>query len=244
MYLLGRLGGHFSGANDINNYGQIVGYSGSDDGSVKSFLWQPVEPGATSGSMIELPALPLGSGGQAFGINARGVVTGWADIEGFPHAFLWISDMPNGIHGQIVDLGRLPGGDVSIGRAVNSGGQVAGEATSPEGDRAFLWSPVSGQPGAGTMIDLGSLGGPASGAYGINDSGQVVGFSSDVSGLAIAFLYTGGTMHDLNALLIEDYDGVTLRAAFDINELGDIVGVAEVNGEGHAFLLTPTDRER
>src|SRR4051812_26533463 len=44
--------------------------------------------------------------------------------------------------------------------------------------------------------DLGTLGGTYSTAYGINDSGQVVGYSRTNDGYEHAFLYDG-TMHDI-----------------------------------------------
>jgi len=50
------------------------------------------------------------------------------------------------------------------------------------------------------MTDLGTLGGTESLARGINDSGQVVGYSATASGHWYAFLYYGGTMADLGTL--------------------------------------------
>ena len=41
------------------------------------------------------------------------------------------------------------------------------------------------------MVDSGTLGGDYSYAYGINDAGEVVGYSQTDSGYAHAFLYDG-----------------------------------------------------
>ena len=85
---------------------------------------------------------------------------------------------------------------------------------------AFLYS-------NGTMTDLGTLpGGLDSEGYGINASGQVVGYSEINSGSDIrAFLYSNGTMTDLNSL-IDPACGWTLLDAYAINDSGQIVGTA------------------
>ncbi len=52
------------------------------------------------------------------------------------------------------------------------------------------------------MTDLGDLGGEESFAKGINDDGQVVGYSDASAGILSphAFVYSGGTMTDLGTL--------------------------------------------
>ena len=69
-----------------------------------------------------------------------------------------------------------------------------------------------------TVTDLGTLGGNLSVAEGINNSGQVVGFSEDLSGNEHAFLYSNGIMTDLGTL------GGNYSFASGINNSGQIVG--------------------
>jgi probable HAF family extracellular repeat protein len=88
------------------------------------------------------------------------------------------------------------------------------------------------------MQDLGTLGGSFSGADGINNSGQVVGYSYTASGQNHGFLWQDGTMSDLNDL-IPAGSGWTLYVAWAINNAGQIVGTGSLNGQTHAFLLTP-----
>ena len=91
------------------------------------------------------------------------------------------------------------------------------------------------------MTDLGTLEGRLySQAAAINASGQVVGSSDVVGGFGVAaFLYAGGTMTDLNSLINPSLNWNLLTAG-GINDDGQIVGVGDVGGEYHAFLLTPT----
>jgi probable HAF family extracellular repeat protein len=92
------------------------------------------------------------------------------------------------------------------------------------------------------MQDLGTLTGyPLSTiANGINDSGQVVGDAENSSYLDHAFLYSSGTMQDLNNL-IRGNSGWTLEEASGINDSGQICGYGiNPSGQTDAFLLTPT----
>ena len=74
---------------------------------------------------------------------------------------------------------------------------------------------------AGQCSDLGTLGGNASVAQAINSAGTR------------AFLYTSGTMLDLNSLVNLN---TTLLSASGINNSGQITAVG---ANQHAYLLTP-----
>jgi probable HAF family extracellular repeat protein len=88
------------------------------------------------------------------------------------------------------------------------------------------------------MSDLGTLGGDFSEGLGINDSGQVVGYSlTTVEGDQHAFVYSGGTMTDLNDLIAPG-SGWTLALSTGINDSGQIVGIGRISGQSHGFLLT------
>src|SRR5690349_12610164 len=70
-----------------------------------------------------------------------------------------------------------------------------------------------------TITDLGTLGGNDSFAYGVNASGQVAGSSFKNGSFDHAFLYSGGTMHDLGVL-----PGTNTSSAASINAGGQVVG--------------------
>ena len=119
-------------------------------------------------------ALDLGTlGGSsltATALNNLGQVVGFSTTaSGATHAFM------TGANGfGLTDLGTL-GGTSSYAADINDAGQVVGRAERADGVvRAF-----STGPGGTGMTDLGVLsGGTTSAATGINNSGQIVGYST------------------------------------------------------------------
>ncbi len=98
---------------------------------------------------------------------------------------------------------------------------------------------------AAILTDLGTLGqGLTSTAKDINDNNQVVGNSWLATSLTSvsdpmlyhAFLWEADQMTDLNDL-VDPASGWLLTDAIAINDNGDIVGTALVNGETHGYLL-------
>jgi probable HAF family extracellular repeat protein len=188
---IGLLPGDLTGgAQGMNARGQVVGYSNDSDYLSHAFLWTPTSPNASSGSMTALGALPGEEYASAYGINASGVVVGEAQIGTDAHAFMWTPSRPNGAVGVMKDIGTL-GGSWSRANAINSAGDVVGvaEAAGPDHfDFAFLYR-------NGTMYDLnGVLPSDVQGvaltvAYGITDSGQIVG-GATVGSHSHAFLLT------------------------------------------------------
>jgi probable HAF family extracellular repeat protein len=135
------------------------------------------------------------------------------------------------------DLGTLPGFTNSIGYAINASGQVAGESRLTGGaSHAFRSSP-NGQPV--TLTDLGTLPGDTySTGIAINALGVLVGTSNVVGGSGPGHPFVYDTqMRNLNTLIpAGDW---MLYGANGINDAGQITGWGIVNGEVHAFRLTP-----
>ena len=222
---------------DINNLGQVVGSSRDSLNRVRAFRTAPNAP-------IDPVTSNLGTLGggwsNATAINDHGQVAGESETAGSAtHAFRTAANAA--INPLTDDLGTL-GGTFSSAAAINLSGQVAGMSTTAAGiNRAFLT-----RPGAAAIDpltdDLGTLDGHTfSLAEGVNDAGDVVGRSwGTVNGLIeeLPFLYTGGEMYDLNALLPAG-SGWRLIDAYDISNAGQIVGYGTNSaGESRAFLLT------
>lgn len=234
---LGTLGGSYSNAYDIDNHGVIVGTSAlpgaPNDLFREAFRY-------AGGSMTGLGTLPGGVGSDAFAINNKGLIGG-ASFEGdvtFPeypfHAVLYRG-------GGVDPLGVSEFGDSAV-YGLNDRGQAVGgmsNLSSPHGSHAFLYD-------HGAILDLGVLDAMQddSIALGINNHGQVVGYSFvsiDPSHYGShAFLYDrDGGIVDLNAL-IDPTSGWVITDASGINDAQQIAATAcrgGVIGECYAVRL-------
>jgi probable HAF family extracellular repeat protein len=188
-------------------------------------------------------AVKLGVG-TAYGMNSGGEVVG---ENGSNHAFLY-----NG--SSMIDLGTLYGSTESVARNINASGQIVGYTgnniacfgvqycpePSPPATYAFLYSngvmtaPLSAVPGIS-----------ASYAYGINDSGQIVGFEYNYSipGTSpdFPFLDNAGSVVGLGALpgaTAATPSGYAYSWATGINNSGQVAGISEGVNYSHAFLYT------
>lgn len=160
--LNGLPGSGYSVAEAINNRGDIVGYS-TTAGVDHAVRWN------ARGVITDLGTLPpRNEGTDAYGINDRGVVVGYAPIRSkVVHAVEWPAN------GAITDLGTNSPLGSTQAQAINNRGFVAG--TTFEIGPSHLNQPVEWTP-SGTITALPT---PPEWAYGdanaINDSGIVVG---------------------------------------------------------------------
>jgi probable HAF family extracellular repeat protein len=172
-------------------------------GAVSVLVIAGVAP-ATAHALAPWRIIDLGAGDEsaAVAINDHGHVVG----QNQHGAFLWRA-------GRLTYLGVL-----GTATDINNNDEVVGYGLMGAGTHAFLWR-------NGTVTDLGVLpGGDNSFAQGINDRGDIVGWSATAPGNwgLRAVLWRNGAMVDLGA----PAGGQSL--ASDINDAGVIVGQ---NGE-------------
>ena len=223
----------------INDSGQIAGYAPFDGIELfHAVRW--------TGTVPEDLGTLGGDTSFAYSINASGQVAGSAntllnDVAGNPayHAVRWTGT-------NIEDLAPLETTD-SIGYAINNSGQIAGyddDSFNPPNHYAVRWtenpSPTPGQPRfIPTRLWKGV-------AYGINNSGTVVGSHPLTNGYTHAFAAFGNTAIDLNGFLPFG-SSWELTDAYGINDNGWITGAGRVilsDSKGfytssHAYILKP-----
>jgi probable HAF family extracellular repeat protein len=253
---LGTLpGGYQSAATDVNDTGQVVGWSDDAGGVPHAVLW------TTAGAVVDIG----GRWSRAAAINDSGQVVCNTQLAFETQAFSWtpqggrvdiglggVSSAAVALSdsGQVVGWARTPtgqrhafswtqaGGTLDLGAlvapgswsdatAVNAAGQVVGRYVTEAGmNHAFSWTPASG------MIDLGTLGYQSSDAYAVNDSGTVVGTSGQ------AFVWTSAT-----GMVALTGSGGSFSSAVAVNGSGQIAGGAQVRPgpsyAWHAMLWSP-----
>ncbi|TAN05604.1 MAG: hypothetical protein EPN38_10595 [Rhodanobacteraceae bacterium] len=235
---LGTLGGPDSTALDINELGQVAGWSytsyhanefGVPD--VRPFVWSVWDR-----KMRDLGTLG-GACAMASAINNRGEVVGYSTLvdNSTLHPFLWTAK------GGMRDLGTL-GGPYAHANASNDRGEVigystmlsAGQAPAYNKGRAFYWY-------KGVMKNLGTFGDAYSDANGINNRGQIVGetFTKDGDSLRGWISDRGGPIVDLNTL-IDPNAGYEIIAGGYITDAG-VIGARALapNGDEHPVMLVP-----
>ena len=204
---------------DINDLSQIAGASqGIFVSNFKATLWN-------EGLVTELDTF-FDDPGPSFAtaINNDGQVVGYSHGSGVITAFLW----KNGTISNIA-------GPRTTAEDINNVGQITGthyvgdlNSSGDEIQHVYLWN-------NGAITDLGQGYSAA-----INDSGIIVGHSieEDYSDRS-ALVWRNGISYKLEDLIVDGFIWDRLLDAQDINNFGQIVGTGIINGQTHAFLLTP-----
>ena len=208
---LDTLGGVGTYASDINISGQVVGHSFTAAGNYHAFI-----TGANGEGMTDLGTLG-GDYSRAYGVNDFGQVVGVSSIAGNAayHAFI---TGPNGV--GMTDLTTLRKVS-SVAYDINNSGQVVGSFSNARNTIQHAF--ITGENGIG-IKDLGAVHGAThTFAGGINDAGQVVGFSGFYDNFS-GYLPGYAFVTDANGLSLTDLGAPIDSIANDINDSGQVVG--------------------
>ena len=149
-----------SAAYDINDNGQIVGFSQTVTGATRATMWNP------DGSKTDLGVATGSQSSIAYAVNNSGHAVGYSEFgDGLRTATLW-----NG--GGAFDLGADMGATgSSVAWDINNNGVVAGQAPlNPGFAKGFVWDSTNGGRTAGGSSTY--MGGAN---YALNDAGVLVG---------------------------------------------------------------------
>lgn len=203
----------------INNTGQIVGawYLRNGMGSL-SFLYD-------NGQTKDLGTLGAKGWAEATSINNAGQIVGSAGTPDGEHAFLYRN-------GVMTDLGTF-GGAHSTATDINDAGIIVGQAEKGDGGyHAFLYKDAQ-------MIDLDTFGANMSFASRINARGEVIGAYVIGYNTLVPFYYSQATGSVKLDTLLDPASGWTMTQVSDINDAGQIIGLARQGDREMPVLLTP-----
>lgn len=208
---IGTLGGGYGIADGINNSGDIVGISNNINGFTHAFR-------LSNGTMIDLDS-ETSNYSRGYDINNSGQITGIVNNRGFIWENGQMSDLGDLFGGAgdttpfaINDLGQIVGYSIlpnstemqpffwqdgvmtsidilsssGYARDINNLGEVVGK----DGDVPFIWDSIGGMRNLNDLLDSSGEDWLLSHAFGVNDSGQIVGFGSNPDGDTHAYLLT------------------------------------------------------
>ena len=200
----------------INSAGTAVGNS-YDSGTMYA--------SRLSGGVLSTYGAP-GTENYLRSINEAGDATGWQRVWN-PSIGMWdisvISLSADGVFSVGPSLGSYWGDDPTAAAVwdINNAGVILGNAANfGDGNSDIFTIDADG------MHNIGTMGGTTALASAINDAGVIVGQStySDANDATHAVRWANGVWTDLGTLAGDDY-GVS-SAVFDINNLGEMVGVS------------------
>lgn len=224
---LGTLGGNQSGAQAINNRGDVVGFGlnkipdpysqfdllflGSSNGTqTRAVLWK-------NGEAHDLQTLG-GPDAMAWFVNQSGQVAGVSYINSIPdsvtgippvHLFLWEKAV-------MKDLGSIGGVGFPSVNGLNNRGEVIGAGPGDENADPFLWD-------GDRLIDmtLEGTGGQFQFANVINDAGEVAGSAAFPGRPQDAAVWNNGVVTDLGTVGSDCY-----AEAWGISSSGQVGGTS------------------
>jgi len=192
--------------------------------AVVSLCTSAAHSAAQTYTVTDLGTISGNSVSRGYALNNAGAVTGTSYTPTAAIAALFSN-------GKVTNISTL-GSNVSVGTAINGSAEIVGWNdfySNPNfNPQAFLYS-----NGRMTSINSPSVFPSGTEAFGINDSGEVVGTGYMTDSNFHAFLYSGGKMTDLGPR------GAFQAVAVAINNSGQIIGgYSLTSGRSGEFLIT------
>ncbi|NOG54011.1 MAG: hypothetical protein HND57_06730 [Planctomycetes bacterium] len=214
---IGDTSGYNAGALDVSDAGVVVGFFEQADWHAVPFVWT-----RRSGGTIALPYLDGYDHGSANAVNNAGVIVGINRQydTGAARAVQWV----DGVVMELPNWGTWGGEAADI----NEAGWIVGWLI----DQDERWQPVLWHDGIITELGALSEYSQRGEATGLNDVGQVTGWSR-AGGYDHAFLWQDGEMVDIHDPPGSWYDNSYARA---INNQTEIVGMLSDYPAGTAFI--------
>ena len=210
---LGTIEGYNMGdAKAINNNEIVVGliHVKNNISSWRAVLWEK----GTITTLVETTSI-------ANGINDLGQIVGaFKNNAGEWRAFIWEN-------GTATDLGIEGGYAIDI----NNNNQIVGRTLLGHNSPFLLED--------GNVTDLSLPEEYTGQASAINNKGEIVGFSQNMSYETRAVIWQNGEYAYLDDLIPLDSGVEYLAEATDINDKGQIVAYGVIGGYAHGFILTP-----
>jgi len=180
--------------------------------------------GAQGWTAVDLGTLG-GSKSVATAINSSGQVVGWSYAAGNPNASIAFITDANGANMR--SLGFLAGGTNSIANGINDSGQVVGSGDSSARSVGFITD------ANGANMRALDISGQVVTASGINNTGQVVGWTGTFNSVGGTAFITGANGAGVTSLGV--LSGRQYSKAFRINDAGQVVGFS-YNANPNSFI--------
>jgi hypothetical protein len=230
----------------LNRWGQVIGtYGGGLSGGTHAVLWTPASAndGFSTGSLFSIessPGLPPGTVNTGpTGLNDRGQVAGWAYTPGHgdgnqDQSWMWrpttLNSTKGVLHGNAGSAVTFPlvsitpyGTLAEYAQQINNKGTISADGIS---GRPLLWTPTTPNGKSGTWTYDANHGAPP---VGINDVGQIAGYSCESSTWNGPYLHTG-------AFPLLDSDVLSSSLWIPPTSGECVGGATAINSKGHVAI--------